>query len=177
MHVLSAPEAESILTRPDITRPPGRRDRVAPIGERVAAWQVRCVRDRRRPPPGGEADAGSSWLGENRGRLTGMEDETLFSVATLLGFTVRVMKKPWGRVVSVRHPVLAGGEDDVRLVLAEPYEIRQSKVDPDVFLFYRPHGPARWLCVVAKKVDNDDGFLITAYPTDAIKEGERRWTK
>jgi hypothetical protein len=106
-----------------------------------------------------------------------MEDETLFSVATVLGITVRITKNQWGRIVSVKHPVLAGKEDDVRLVLSDPEEVRQSKDDPEVFLFYRLHGPGRWLCAVAKKVDNDDGFLITAYPTATIKVGERRWTK
>jgi hypothetical protein len=106
-----------------------------------------------------------------------MEEETLFSVATVMGFTVRVTKSQWERIISVKHPVMVGKEDDVRLGLSDPEEVRQSKVDPDVFLFYRPHGPGRWLCAVAKRVDNDDSFLITAYPTDAIKEGERRWTK
>jgi hypothetical protein len=33
-----------------------------------------------------------------------------------------------------------------------------------------------WTCAVAKRED-DDGFLITAYPTDAIKEGIRVWPK
>ncbi|PYQ27089.1 MAG: hypothetical protein DMF56_21240 [Acidobacteria bacterium] len=37
--------------------------------------------------------------------------------------------------------------------------------------------PSRWICAVAKRVDDRDGFLITAYPTDAIKEGTRIWTK
>lgn len=32
-------------------------------------------------------------------------------------------------------------------------------------------------CDVVKSVDNESGFLVTAYLTDAIKEGERLWTK
>jgi hypothetical protein len=34
----------------------------------------------------------------------------------------------------------------------------------------------RWVCAVAKRL-NEDGFLITTYPTDAIKEGERIWPR
>jgi hypothetical protein len=34
----------------------------------------------------------------------------------------------------------------------------------------------RWACAVARRNDNG-GFLITAYPTDAIKEGVRVWPK
>jgi hypothetical protein len=104
-------------------------------------------------------------------------DITLFVVATRLGFTVRVTKKQWEKIVSEKHPVMAGRERDVRDVLSNPEEIRQSKRDPMVFLFYVREKPGRRLSAVVKKVDNEDGFLVTAYPTDAIKEGERRWTK
>jgi hypothetical protein len=34
----------------------------------------------------------------------------------------------------------------------------------------------RWTCVVVKRTDNE-AFLVTAYPTDAIKEGVRTWLK
>jgi hypothetical protein len=40
----------------------------------------------------------------------------------------------------------------------------------------RSEQPGRWLCAVAKRL-NAEGFLITTYPTDAIKEGERIWNK
>ncbi|MDJ0550184.1 MAG: DUF4258 domain-containing protein, partial [Microcystis sp. M49637_WE12] len=36
--------------------------------------------------------------------------------------------------------------------------------------------PKRWLCAIIRKL-NGDGFLITTYPTDAIKEGEILWQK
>ncbi len=104
-------------------------------------------------------------------------DAALFTVATRLGFNVRVTRRRWQKIVSEKHPVMAGREDDVRRALSDPEEIRQSRSDPKVFLFYAPEKRGRWLSAVVKKVDNDDGFLVTAYPTDAIKEGEWRWTK
>lgn len=60
--------------------------------------------------------------------------------------------------------------------LENPNEIRKSKSDQDVYLFYKPERIGRSVCAVAKQT-NGDGFLITAYPTDAIKEGERIWLK
>lgn len=36
--------------------------------------------------------------------------------------------------------------------------------------------PKRWICAVVKRLDGD-GFLITTFPTDAIKEGEQIWNK
>jgi hypothetical protein len=45
-----------------------------------------------------------------------------------------------------------------------------------LFLFYRLERPGRWICAVAKQLDGE-GFLITTYPTDVIKEGKRVWSK
>jgi hypothetical protein len=70
----------------------------------------------------------------------------------------------------------AGREADVQTTLASPDEIRQSKTDVEVLLFYRRTGARRWVCVVARRL-NGDGFLITSYPTDDVKEGERIWPK
>ena len=60
--------------------------------------------------------------------------------------------------------------------LRNPDEIRQSKSDAAVFLFYRLEFPGRWLCAVVRQLDAD-GFLITAYPTDTIKEGDQVWVR
>ncbi len=35
-------------------------------------------------------------------------------------------------------------------------------------------GAGRWICAVVKRL-NGEAFLITTYPTDAIKEGEPIW--
>jgi hypothetical protein len=45
-----------------------------------------------------------------------------------------------------------------------------------VFLFYRAVVPGHWFCTVAKRL-NAEGFLITTYPTEAIKEGEQVWNR
>jgi hypothetical protein len=59
-------------------------------------------------------------------------------------------------------------------VLQDPDEIRKSKSDENVYLFYKGQPGTRWLCAVAKQT-GADGFLITTYPTDAIKEGVQVW--
>ena len=51
-----------------------------------------------------------------------------------------------------------------------------SRRDLRVCLFYRAAGPGRWTCAVVKRT-NAEGFLITAYPTDAIKEGVEIWRR
>ena len=71
---------------------------------------------------------------------------------------------------------MKGRESDVRSALENPDEVRQSKTDGSVFLFYKSEGLKRWVCAVTKRSDGE-GFLITAYPTDAIKEGTKIWPK
>ena len=58
--------------------------------------------------------------------------------------------------------------------LEGPDETRQSRTDPKMLLFYKAEAPKRWTCAVVKRT-NDEAFLVTAYPTDAIKEGIRIW--
>ncbi len=105
-----------------------------------------------------------------------IEDDLLFDVLTPLGFRVHVTRSYWNLIITVKHPVMAGRENDVKDVLENPKEIRQSRSDSEVYLFYKPERIGRWVCAVAKQLD-DEGFLITTYPTDAIKEGEPIWPK
>jgi len=105
--------------------------------------------------------------------LTG---DLLFEVLTPLGFSVRVTREYWELIIKVKHPIMAGREVDVQATLRNPTEIRVSKSDPNVYLFYKPERIARWVCAVTRRL-NGEGFLITTYPTDAIKEGKRIWPK
>lgn len=104
------------------------------------------------------------------------EKDILFEAVTPLGFRVRVTKAYWGLIVNIKHPIMAGRENDVKDTLENPDEIRQSKSDENVYLFYKVERKSRWICAVSKQTD-DTGFLITTYPTDAIKEGTQVWHK
>jgi hypothetical protein len=102
--------------------------------------------------------------------------DVLFEVMTPLGFRVRVTRGYWDLIISVKQPVMSGREEDVRSALENPDEIRQSKSDEDVYLFYKAEREKRWICAVSRQT-GDTGFLITTYPTDAIKEGVQIWHK
>ena len=112
------------------------------------------------------------------GKITWVEPDPdlLFEVLTPLGFTVRVTRERWQLITTTKHPVMAGREEIVRATLENPDEIRRSQSDDRKFLFYQVERPSRWVCAVATQAD-DRGFLITAYPTDAIKEGAKIWPK
>ncbi len=102
--------------------------------------------------------------------------ELFFEVSTPLGWSVRTTRSHWDLITTFKHPVMTGQEEKVQGVLRSPDEIRISRGDPSVHLFYKLERPGRWLCAVAKRL-NGEGFLITAYPTDAIKEGDRVWPR
>ena len=103
-------------------------------------------------------------------------DNMLFEVMTPLGFSVRVSRSYWKWIITVKHPVMAGHESDVKGTLEKPDEIRASRSDPAVYLFYKLKRKKRWICAVTRRL-NGEGFLITTYLADAIKVGVRIWPK
>jgi hypothetical protein len=105
---------------------------------------------------------------------SGYEQSVLFEVLTPLDFWVRVTRQYWNMITTVKHPVMVGQESIVKDTLLRPIKIRLSRSDPSVYLFYRQERVGRWICAVAKRL-NGEGFLITAYPTEAIKEGVPVW--
>ena len=98
----------------------------------------------------------------------------LFEALTPIGFTVRVTHERWTMIITFKHPAMAGCENEVKQALEHPDEIRRSRIDPSVLLFYIKRHERRWVCAVCKRSDLD-AFLITTYPADAIKEGEKIW--
>ena len=102
------------------------------------------------------------------------ESKSLFEVTTPLGFKVRTSQAYWEKIV-LKHPDLAERLEFVKQTLTTPDEIRRSSRDANVLLFYLA-GDRRWVVAVARRANNE-GYLITAYQTDAIKEGETIWHK
>lgn len=103
-------------------------------------------------------------------------DELFFTAQTPLNCSIRVTVAYWNIITQIKHPIMSGQEAVVQATLTQPDEIRRSRSDPNVYLFYKLQREKRWLCAVIRQL-NGEGFLITTYPTDAIKEGETVWQK
>jgi hypothetical protein len=99
-----------------------------------------------------------------------------FEVLTPIGVRVIVSRERWELITNVKHPVMAGRTNLLKAALESADEARQSRTDPRVLLFYKAETDRRWTCAVVRRT-NGEGFLVTAYPTDAIKEGVRVWPK
>jgi len=98
-----------------------------------------------------------------------------FEVRTVSGIMIRTTKSHWELIAKIKHPEIEGKEEDVRMCLSQPVEIRRSSEDADVYLYYLPYKKYH-ICVVVRHL-NGDGFIITAYITDKIKEGVTIWRK
>ena len=98
-----------------------------------------------------------------------------FRVQVASGIMIRTTRSHWNLIINVKHPEIANKEEQVQKCLADPLEIRRSSEDVNVYLYYVPQD-RYYLCVVARHL-NGDGFIITAYLTDKIKEGETIWKK
>ncbi|TVQ59712.1 MAG: hypothetical protein EA366_04425 [Spirulina sp. DLM2.Bin59] len=104
-----------------------------------------------------------------------MEPITKFIVSTPLGFTVRTTENYW-QTLLIKHPDITHYETEIQQTLNQPDAIYQSQRDINVLLFYRTIKTQRWLVAVARRL-NVEGYLITAYQTDAIKTGAKLWPK
>lgn len=63
--------------------------------------------------------------------------DLLFKEITALGFYVHVTKSLWELIVTAKHPVMAGKQNEVQAAIKEPDTIRQSCKDSSVYLFYK----------------------------------------
>ena len=97
----------------------------------------------------------------------------------LYGYTIHLTSER-GFHIENDHPEMSGQIDKIGDTLLEPEQIIQSKTDPEVELFYRYYSETpvaeKYLCVVVKTLV-DEKFIITAYFTDTIKNGEKLWEK
>ena len=102
--------------------------------------------------------------------------DTLFAVITPLGYSIRTTKTYWQYLINVKHPCMADKQETIKQILEDPDKICRSAIDDTVYLYYRKM--ERLYCAVAKHNPADkNGFLITAYPADKVKEGEVVWKK
>jgi hypothetical protein len=92
------------------------------------------------------------------------------------GRSIRLTMERRGHILE--HPEMLPLEPAIGETLAYPNRVIQSLSDPAVRLYHRyleatPVG-AKYLCVVVKLLAAD-AFVITAYLTDAVKEGTALW--
>lgn len=97
------------------------------------------------------------------------------AVTSILGKRIRTTKSYWEKLVTTKHSRIRGREKEVQEALEKATEVRRSRIDSSVHLYYKKERE-HYICAVVKHLD-DEGFLITAYFTKAIKIGGVIWKK
>lgn len=101
--------------------------------------------------------------------------EIYFEAKAINDKIIRTTHSHWELITKVKHPEIEGKEAEVKQCLSNPVEIRKRSEDNDVYLYYHPY-EKYFICVVVRHL-NGEGFIITAYITDKIKEGEIVWKR
>lgn len=81
--------------------------------------------------------------------------------------------------ILTRHE-MAEQEEKIRETLLRPDKIKKSKHDPNVLLYYKLYEQTpvtKKYLLIAVKIEDGEGFVLTSFFTDKIKVGETLWEK
>ena len=104
-------------------------------------------------------------------------EDILFEIDDVFGRKIRTTKNYWKKIKEIKHTELTYGTPEVKKTLTNPDEVRISVTDQTILLFAKK--VARYdILIVAVKVLNGSGFLVTVYQTRVYKKkGELVWPK
>jgi hypothetical protein len=100
-------------------------------------------------------------------------EELKFKVVSRLGRRVGVTKAYWNYIVTVKHRSVKGLEENVIEALQNPVEVRRSRRNSSIYLYYGRFVD-KLMCVVVKHL-NGEGYIVTAYLTREFAPGEVVW--
>ena len=103
--------------------------------------------------------------------------DLLFEVEDIFGRKIRTTKDYWLKIKTLKHRELRYGIREVKKTLVNPDEVRKSVADETIILYAKKITKYDIL-IVAVKILNNDGFLVTVYQTkEYLKKGKILWPK
>ncbi len=66
--------------------------------------------------------------------------KSYFKVKSVLGVEVRTTEDHWKFISEEKHPIIKDYEEEVKDTLTNPEEIRKSRRDERVYLYYKKSG-------------------------------------
>jgi len=103
--------------------------------------------------------------------------ETIFEVVAKFSKKIILTEGKYDHVCK-RHPEVLGETNKMKKTLASPHIVRKSLYNEKVWLFYRffeDTPVTEKYLMVAARVFNNEGFVVTSYFTDKVKIGEEIW--
>jgi len=98
-----------------------------------------------------------------------------FEVLSKLNRKIRTTTRYWQKIVTLKHPVMAGQDNKVIKTLKYPDTVKLSEKDDKVFLYYKKFAE-KYICVVVRHEDGK-GFVISTFPVDKIRIGTKVYEK
>jgi hypothetical protein len=103
--------------------------------------------------------------------------DILFETTDILGRKIRTTRSYWKKIKEIKHRELKHGITQVEETLKNPDEVRTSVTD-ETILLYSKEMKKYDILMLAVKVLNGNGFLVTAYQTkEHKKKGNLIWQK
>lgn len=104
-----------------------------------------------------------------------ISETILLEVLDIFGRKIRTTKNYWEKIKEVKHTELKIGIPEVKKTLVDPDEVRISVTDTTILL-YAQKQKKYGILIVAVKVLNGEGFLVTCYQTKKYKKkGKLVW--
>ena len=85
---------------------------------------------------------------------------------------IRLTEERWEHIAA-EHPELAGCREDVLAAVGSPDAVVRGY--GGTLIAVVGYGRGRYLCVVYREIDEDDGFIITAYFSDRYHRRKKIW--
>lgn len=95
-----------------------------------------------------------------------------------LGRDIRLSDNRWEHILT--RAEMIDQKEKIKETLLNPDKIKKSRYDSEVLLYYRLYEKTpvtKKYLMVAVKVDNGVGFILTSFFTDKIKAGETEWER
>lgn len=103
--------------------------------------------------------------------------QSVFEVVSKFTKRIILTKGKYAHVCE-KHPEVFGELEKMKETLVSPQIVRRSMYDEKVWLFYRFFEETvvteKYL-MVAVRIFNEEGFVVTSYFTDKVKIGEEIW--
>lgn len=101
----------------------------------------------------------------------------VFEIVSKLNKKIRLTENQFYEI-KLKHPEIVNQENKFKETLTSPDAIRKTQYENNAWLFYKffkTTPVTQKYLMVAIKLLNDEGFVVTAYFTDRIKIGEEIW--
>ncbi len=95
-----------------------------------------------------------------------------------LGRSIRLTDNRWEHILT--RAEMSEQKEKIRETLLAPDRIKKSKHEPEVLLYYKLYEQTpvtKKYLLVAVRVENGEGFILTSFFTDKIKAGESLWER